>query len=98
MATLSEHINVYDAARFVLLEKGYQVWWVRIHEETFYFAEKGGWDFAAKSPIHLLGLVAVYEDRVPGEYRDGWWNRGEGARALRVPVKPQPYDPVMQRS
>ena len=71
MPALSEYSNVYDSALQVLDEKGFQVWYES--GPDLYCAEKDGWDFAAESPIGLLGLVALWEQIGPAAYEEYWW-------------------------
>lgn len=95
MPSLSEHVNVYDAAVTVLLSRGFQVW-VRDDGETFW-AEKDGWDFVADSPVSLLGLVAMMDHIKPVAAIDYWWRPSDLKRYKDLPTEPRPYEPVINR-
>lgn len=71
MPALSEYRNVQTSALATIKQKGYTVW---LKEGTgMYWAEKSGWDFAANTPVSLLGLIAMFEWIGPKEYAEYWW-------------------------
>lgn len=80
MPTLSDYTNVYGEAVKILREKGYQVWQEGMSQ--MYCAEKDGWDFMAESPTALLGLVAIFEHRLPKRYTEYWWRTGDGSDCM----------------
>jgi hypothetical protein len=95
MPTLSEYSNVYNSALLVAKNKGYDVWYNS--ETNFYCAQKGGWDFWAKSPCGLLGLIAMFEHLSPTEYKSYWW-QVEGPDIYDdMPTAPQPFTSVMEK-
>lgn len=57
--------NVEVPAYQVLLEKGYQVRneYHKADKEEIWFANMGEKHFRAHSPLELLGIVAIYENR-----------------------------------
>ncbi len=92
MPALSDYTNVFDTALHLLSEKGYQLWFDE--EAMLYFAEKEGWDFAASSPVGLLGVVAIFEAKKPTTYREYWW-RDDVKMDGKLPTAPkQNYTPV----
>lgn len=96
MPTLSDYVNVFGEAVFVLREKGYQVWYDEASK--LFYAEKNGWDFAADSPTALLGVVAIYETRQPSEYREYWWSTQHYWDLAAVPRHPERhYRSVIRR-
>ena len=65
MFRLSELHDVSDVAIITLGERGYRVWWEASERPSAddWWAEKEGREFVAKSPLGLLGLVALWESR-----------------------------------
>ena len=97
MPTLSSYSNVYNTAAVWLQRKGYQVWVDEEADPPLFMAERDGWDFAADSPVELLGVVAIFEATSPDAYSDYWW-RIEGVEIYSgLPVRPVPYVSVMGR-
>lgn len=95
MPTLGEYVNTYNSALETLRRKGFQLWYDQ--ESDMFCAERCGWDFMADTPIALLGLVALFEDRAPSRYEEYWW-RDEGQMDhMNLPRAPQPYASVMQK-
>ena len=78
MPALSSHLNVFNTAILIIMDKGYR-YWVN-DDETYYYAEKEVWDFMADDPIQLLGLISIYESQNPKKYEDYWWRRNQGFR------------------
>lgn len=95
MAAIADYTNVHDTALRVLLEKGYQIWCDEKSNE--YWAEKDGWDYVSRSPVALLGLIAIYEYRQPTAWSEYWWRAPDYEIGLRVPSKPKPYTPIYAR-
>lgn len=95
MPALGEYPNVWDSAIAVLEEKGFDVW--RDEAAEVFWAQRGGWDFLADSPIALLGLVAIYEQREPGSYTEYWWKAQPRHDSLDLPTAPPDYTPVWRR-
>ena len=62
---LSEVHDVSRVAIVILGERGYRVWWEASERPSAddWWAEKEGREFVAKSPLGLLGLVALWEAR-----------------------------------
>ena len=62
---LSEVHDVGNVAIITLREKGYRVWWEASERPSAddWWAEKEGRKFVARSPLALLGLVALWESR-----------------------------------
>ena len=62
---LSEVHDVSNVAIVVLGEKGYRVWWEASERPNAddWWAQKESRKFVARSPLALLGLVALWEDR-----------------------------------
>ena len=77
---LSEVHNVGNVAIITLREKGYRVWWVASERPSAddWWAEKEGREFVATSPLALLGLVALWEER-----GDEWHEKAGEADLLR---------------
>jgi hypothetical protein len=95
MPSLSEYVNVYNTALIILQKNGYQVWYDT--KSKLYFAEKGGWDFAADSPCGLLGVVSIYEFQKPATYREYWWKE-DGAHIYgHLPKQPRAHKPVWEK-
>ena len=95
MPALSEYANVFDTAVAVLERKGYQVW---VSPRTdLVWAQRDGWDFAAETPIALLGLVAIYEHTRPAGYTEYWWRTEPERRYADLPTTPPDYHPVTDR-
>jgi len=90
--TLSDYTNVTSEAIHTLQQKGYQVWFSEAAK--LYYAERGGWDFAADSATALLGVVAIYEHQAPKEYKEYWWRSADAQAGLsfdqlpRAPSRP----------
>lgn len=96
MPSLGDHLNVYDTVVATLRRKGYQVWYDA--RADLYYAELNGWDFASKTPVGLVGLVALFEDRRPSEYREYWWKAPEVGLIESLPPEPErDYVPVYCR-
>ncbi len=84
MASLSSALNVYNTCLLILRKQGYILWTKEINTETMWFAKKNEYDFAAYSPIELLGLVSICEyqktEPLPKDY---WWKvEGENDELL----------------
>ena len=95
MAALTDYINVYDTALAVLLDKGYQLWY---DKATYrYWAEKDGWDYVSRSPVALLGLIAIYEFHQPTAWAEYWWRIPTDDLGRRLPSTPKPYVPIYRR-
>jgi hypothetical protein len=62
---LSEVHDVGNVAIITLREKGYRVWWEASERPSAddWWAVKEGRKFVARSPLALLGLVALWEHR-----------------------------------
>ena len=62
---LSEVHDVGNVAIITLREKGYRVWWEASERPNAddWWAEKERRKFVARSPLGLLGLVALWESR-----------------------------------
>lgn len=62
---LSEVHDVGNVAIITLRKKGYRVWWEASERPSAddWWAEKEGREFVARSPLALLGLVALWEGR-----------------------------------
>ena len=62
---LSEVHDVGNVSIITLRERGYHVWWEASERPSAddWWAEKEGREFVAKSPLGLLGLVALWEGR-----------------------------------
>jgi hypothetical protein len=62
---LSEVHDVSSVTVIILGERGYHVWWEASERPSAddWWAEKEGRQFVAKSPLVLLGLVALWESR-----------------------------------
>ena len=79
MASLSSALNVYNTCLLILRRRGYELWIKEINPETImWFAKKKEYDFAAYSPIELLGLVSIYEYQKPQISPVDYWWRVEG--------------------
>ena len=76
---LSEIHDVNNVAIITLSERGYRVWWEASERPSAddWWAEKDGREFVAKSPLGLLGLVALWESR-----GDEWQKRPEEPELL----------------
>ena len=94
MPTLGEYTNVYNTALLILQRKGFQVWYEKANDT--YCAERDGWDFMADSPTGLLGLVAIYEHKRPGEWQEYWWKEMDPFILRSLPTAPRPYESVMK--
>jgi len=95
MAALADHSNVIDTAIDVLQRKGFQVWHDK--EQGKYCAERDGWDFVARSPVSLLGLVAIFEATQPESWREYWWKSPRTSLHEALPDEPRPYAPIFRR-
>ena len=71
MPALSEYSSVHNTVFNILTDKGYRLWYEK--KQEMYYAEKDGWDFVANTPCALLGLVAIYEYKMPEHYYEYWW-------------------------
>ena len=62
---LSEVHDVGNVAIITLRQKGYRIWWEASERPSAddWWAEKEGRKFGARSPLSLLGLVALWESR-----------------------------------
>lgn len=62
---LSEVHDVGNVAIITLRQKGYRVWWEASERPSAddWWAGKEKREFVARSPLALLGLVALWEDR-----------------------------------
>ena len=62
---LSEVHDVGNVSIVILRGKGYRVWWEASERPSAddWWAEKEGREFVARSPLALLGLVALWEGR-----------------------------------
>ncbi len=62
---LSEVHEVNNVSVITLRDKGYRVWWEASERPNAddWWAEKDGHEFVARSPLGLLGLVALWEMR-----------------------------------
>lgn len=62
---LSELHDAENVAVITLREKRYRVWWEASERPSAddWWAEKDGRKFVARSPLALLGLVALWESR-----------------------------------
>ena len=62
---LSEVHDVGNVAIITLRRKGYRVWWEASERPSAddWWAKKESREFVARSPLALLGLVALWEDR-----------------------------------
>lgn len=78
MASLSSALNVYNTCLLILRRRGYELWTKEINKEIIWFAKKNEYDFAAYSPIELLGLVSIYEYQKPETSSKGYWWKVEG--------------------
>lgn len=80
MFRLSEVHEVNNVSVITLREKGYRVWWEASERPSAddWWAEKDGREFVARSPLGLLGLVALWEAR-----GDGWQEKPGEADVLR---------------
>ena len=98
MPTLSSFSNVYNTAAVLLQRKGYQLWVDREAETPLFMAEKDGWDFAADSPVELLGIIAIFEAHSPDSYSEYWWRIEKPSIYGDLPTKPAPYVSVMKKN
>jgi hypothetical protein len=89
---LSEYPNVYNSVLEVIRAKGFEVW--RDVDSGLVYGQKDGWDFAADSPVGLLGLIALWEARSPDEYSEYWWRQEGETTFLSLPTQPPTYTPV----
>ena len=96
MAALGDHLNVIDTALDLLDRKGFQVWYDKPTDH--YWAERDGWDFAARTATALLGLVAIFEAAQPDAYREYWWKSPRVRLREALPDKPRPYTPVYKQA
>lgn len=89
MATLNSALNVYNSCLLILRKQGYELWTQEINTETMWFAKKDEYDFAAYSPIELLGLVYIYKYQEPQDSpQDYWWKvEGENDELLEKFIK-----------
>ena len=95
MPALSSYPNVWNTALVVLRDKGFRVW--TDADQTAWFAERGGWDLLADDPIQLLGLVAIFEHRMPRQFREYWWQLDEPDLLSEVPQVAPEFQPVWKR-
>src|SRR5918993_5874265 len=81
---ISEVHNVGNVAIIALREKGYRVWWEASERPSAddWWAEKEGREFVARSPLALLGLVALWERR-----GDEWQEKPGEPELLRRPKR-----------
>lgn len=95
MPALSEHTNVYNTSLLILQQKGFQLWYD--DGARCFCAERDGWDFMSESPCGLLGLVAIFEQKGPTEWREYWW-REDGPKLYgHLPKVALPYESVLKR-
>ena len=76
---LAENLNVHNTCLNILKKRGYKLW---LHSddpdadvlESFWCAEKNGYEFLATNPIELLGLASIYEFKgEPTEEEQSYW-------------------------
>ena len=97
MPSLSYYTNVHSTTANVAKKKGFRVW--REWDEGVirrYWAEKDGWDFCAKDPVQLSGLIAIFETVSPEEWKEYWWSVGKPG-APDLPDEAPEYTPVYAR-
>ena len=92
MAALAEYSNVYNTALILMDQKGYRLWYDR--KKELYCAEKDGWDFMAESPLSLLGIVAIFEQKSPSTYREYWWKEEGKDIYQNLPEQAPEYKPI----
>ena len=97
MAALVECSNTVNTCLLILDRKGWRCW----YDESLamYGAEKDGWDFLAMSPAGLLGVISIYEDVNPTEFREyGWRADGDEDYFETIPNSKPDYVSVQRRS
>jgi hypothetical protein len=96
MPALSYYTNVHNTALVVLNRKGYRIW----TEEggRVICAERQGWDFRARDPVQLLGLISIFEYHQPEAYKESWWKIDEPWLYESVPAARPNYLPVWSRN
>ncbi|MDO9022289.1 MAG: hypothetical protein Q8S73_31490 [Deltaproteobacteria bacterium] len=95
MPALSEYTNVCNTAILILQERGFRCW--ADDKMEMFRCERDGWDFAAESPVGLLGLVAIFEHMAPAEYREYWWRKEGPAIYGSLPQEAPEFVPVSMR-
>lgn len=84
MSNLSSHPNVYETCLQLLADKGWRIATNLSDQDApdSWVGLRGDVELWADNPIELLGLVAVWEARWPGQYEAWWWIRGNTGPSL----------------